>query len=69
MSTITYKKLAYQAEMRAQHAEATVGRLASRVAELEAAIVAHRDGDGWGDRDLWAVLPRHLKTRKAAHAK
>lgn len=67
--SLSYRKLAYNAEMRAQRAEKTVGQLASRVAELEAAIVAHRDGDGWSDRDLWDVLPRHLKTRKAAHAK
>jgi hypothetical protein len=63
---MTYKRLAYEAEMRAQHAEKTVGRLSSRVAELERAIAAHRDGDGWSDRDLWAVLPRRLRGRRTS---
>lgn len=59
------RKLAYHAEMRAQQAEKTVGRLADRVAELEAAIAAHRTGvlerQQWADEPLWSVLPRRMK--------
>jgi hypothetical protein len=57
------RKLAYHAEIRALKAEKSIGRLASRVNELERAIAAHRDSDGWSDEDLWAILPRHLKRR------
>lgn len=59
------RKLAYNAELRAQRAERSVGELVARVAELERAIAAHRDGTGWGDEDLWSVLPRHLRRRAA----
>jgi hypothetical protein len=54
------RKLAYHAEIRAQKAEAMVGQLVARVAELERGIAAHRDGDGWSDSDLWELLPRRM---------
>lgn len=64
------RKAAYHAEMRAQAAEKTVGRLVARVAELEAAIAEHRRGvlelGTWDDEALWRVLPRNMKTRRSA---
>jgi hypothetical protein len=63
--SMSYRKLAYQAEARAQKAERTVGQLASRVAELERAIADHRSGvlelGTWDDEALWRVLPREMK--------
>ena len=62
VSGMTYKKLAYHAEMRAQFAE-------RRVAELEAAIAAHRkgveDGDWRAEETLWRVLPRTVRLERA----
>lgn len=63
--SIAYRKLAYRAEIRAQEAERRVGKLADRVAALEAAIAAHRRGvleeASWDDEALWRVLPRRMK--------
>lgn len=64
------RKLAFHAEMRAQKAEKAVGKLVSRVAELEAAIADHRTGvlerQEWSDEPLWRVLPRHMKAGRTA---